>query len=52
MKTILSPDTVYVCVFCNAEYESNVYLCCDDYKGITALEDVVSYYPDLYEIGE
>lgn len=50
MKTILSPDTAYVCVFCDAEYDSNPYICCDDYKGITTVQDAIEYYPDLYEV--
>ena len=50
MKTILSSDTAYVCVFCDTEYTYQPYVCCGEYKGISSVEDVISYYPDLYEM--
>lgn len=50
-KTQISPDAEFICVFCDAEFTYKPYFCCDDYKGITSVEDAIAYYSDLYEIG-
>jgi len=51
VKTILSPDTLYVCTFCDTEFDYKPFICCGEYKGVTSIDDVLEYYPDLYEIG-
>lgn len=45
-QTLLSQE--WVCVFCNAEYDSCPYVCCNEYKGLMTCEDAIAAYPDLY----